>query len=388
MFQCRDLLSLITMSQAKVIAGTGGMKRVIRWAYKAENINFEKWIHGQELLIVSSPVTQRRNFDLYKIIKKAIESNMSCALLLIGENYVSEIEKKVIQLADENNFPLFTIPWDVPLLDFFEELGHAISYLDDRKDIQDNLLADIIFGNTVNQHNIEVKCERIGCDISTLEQVFVMHINMLSNDEIRSYSSVLNDIFKDKGHPALVSCYGDIIIGFMKECDEKRELIKEIFKEFNEFIEKEHKGIEYTLNIGKKCDTLQNLQKSFHETSRINSILEHINRKKEIVFYDQMGFYRFLMSYENQVPMQKFVNEILGEIIEYDKKNNAQLLDTMWIYFNCDCNMTKAAERIFSHKNTIKYRLKRIEEITGRDFDNSFESLELFNALIIHYYLN
>ena len=86
--------------------------------------------------------------------------------------------------------------------------------------------------------------------------------------------------------------------------------------------------------------------------------------------------------------MQKFVNEILGEIIEYDKKNNAQLLDTMWIYFNCDCNMTKAAERIFSHKNTIKYRLKRIEEITGRDFDNSFESLELFNALIIHYYLN
>ena len=232
MFQCRDLLSLITMSQAKVIAGTGGMKRVIRWAYKAENINFEKWIHGQELLIVSSPVTQRRNFDLYKIIKKAIESNMSCALLLVGENYVSEIEKKVIQLADENNFPLFTIPWDVPLLDFFEELGHAISYLDDRKDIQDNLLADIIFGNTVNQHNIEVKCERIGCDISTLEQVFVMHINMLSNDEIRSYSSVLNDIFKDKGHPSLVSCYGDIIIGFMKECDEKRGKKENLLRRF------------------------------------------------------------------------------------------------------------------------------------------------------------
>lgn len=63
MFQCKDLLSLTTLSQAKVIAGKGGMEKGIRWSYKAENINFEKWVRGKELLIVSSPVTQRKNFD-------------------------------------------------------------------------------------------------------------------------------------------------------------------------------------------------------------------------------------------------------------------------------------------------------------------------------------
>ena len=78
MFQCKDLLSLTTMSQADVIAGSGGMEKGIRWSYKAENINF----------------------------------------------------------------PLFTMPWNVPLLDFFEELGHAISYLDDRKDIEDSSCRD------------------------------------------------------------------------------------------------------------------------------------------------------------------------------------------------------------------------------------------------------
>lgn len=57
MFQCKDLLSLTTLSQAKVIAGKGGMEKGIRWSYKAENINFEKWVRGKELLIVSSPVT-------------------------------------------------------------------------------------------------------------------------------------------------------------------------------------------------------------------------------------------------------------------------------------------------------------------------------------------
>ena len=104
MFQCKDLLSLTTMSQASVIAGSGGMEKGIRWSYKAENINFEKWVRGNELLIVSAPVTQRKNFDLYQTIKKAIELNMSCALLLMGENYVTQIDEKVIDLAENNDF--------------------------------------------------------------------------------------------------------------------------------------------------------------------------------------------------------------------------------------------------------------------------------------------
>ncbi len=50
MFQCKDLLSLTTLSQAKVIAGKGGMEKGIRWSYKAENINFEKWVRGKGFL--------------------------------------------------------------------------------------------------------------------------------------------------------------------------------------------------------------------------------------------------------------------------------------------------------------------------------------------------
>lgn len=388
MFQCKDLLSLTTMSQAQVIAGTGGMDRGIRWAYKAENLNFEKWVHGQELLIISAPVTQRRNYDLYKTIEKAIDLKMSCALLLVGENYVTDIDESVIDLAKKSDFPLFAIPWDVPLVDFFEELGHAISYLDDRRDIQDGLLAEIIFGNSINVRSVAQKCGQMGRDISVLEQVFVMHLDSLPNDEVRADAEVLNDFFQKKEHPAIISCYGDRIIGFMKDCSGERDRITAIFEQFDTFLGKEHPGITYALNIGAKCENLQELQKSFHETSKVNAILGHIGRQNEVLFYDQMGFYRFLMAYENHEPMQRFVEEILGELLEYDAKNHTQLVETMWMYFGSDCNLQKAADRLFLHKNTVKYRLQRIEQLTGRDFDNRFQSLELFNALIMYYYLN
>lgn len=414
MFQCKDLLSLTTMSQAKVIAGLGGMEKGIRWSYKAENINFEKWVRGKELLIVSSPVTQRKNFDLYKTIEKAIELNMSCALLLIGENYVTQIDKKVIDLAENNDFPLFTMPWDVPLLDFFEELGHAISYLDDRKDIEDSLLAEIIFGNCINTSSIEHKCRQMGYDLGVLEQVFVLHLceetskesynrpkynddepsdectrknQRITNDQIRSYAQTLKEYFAECNYPAIVSCYGDRIIGFMRNCADDRKKIIEIFERFDKFLQNDLNEIEYTLNIGETCENISKLQKSFHETSKTNSVLEHINRKNEIVFYDEIGFYRMLMSYENTAPMQRFANEVLNPIIQYEKKAHTQLMKTMWAYFECDCNLQRTADKLFSHKNTVKYRLQRVEQLTGRSFTNRYQSQELYNALMIYYFL-
>lgn len=414
MFQCKDLLSLTTMSQAKVIAGLGGMEKGIRWSYKAENINFEKWVRGKELLIVSSPVTQRKNFDLYKTIEKAIELNMSCALLLIGENYVTQIDKKVIDLAENNDFPLFTMPWDVPLLDFFEELGHAISYLDDRKDIEDSLLAEIIFGNCINTSSIKHKCRQMGYDLGVLEQVFVLHLcektskesynrpkynddepsdectrknQRITNDQIRSYAQTLKEYFAECNYPAIVSCYGDRIIGFMRNCADDRKKIIAIFERFDTFLQNDLNEIEYTLNIGETCENISKLQKSFHETSKTNSVLEHINRKNEIVFYDEIGFYRMLMSYENTAPMQRFANEVLNPIIQYEKKAHTQLMETMWAYFECDCNLQRTADKLFSHKNTVKYRLQRVEQLTGRSFTNRYQSQELYNALMIYYFL-
>ena len=386
MFQCKDLLSLTTMSEAKVIAGMGGMDRDIRWSYKAENINFENWVHGKELLIISSPVTQRKNYNLYKIIEKAIRLQMSCALLLIGDNYVSSVDEDVLELAERNSFPLFTIPWNVPLLDFFEELGHAISYLDDRKDIQDSFLAEIIFGDSINTNSIAHKCEQMGYDKSVLEQIFIMHLDGVSKDVVRSYAGILNGIFQKNHHPAIVSCYGNRIVGFMKDCMQNRQTILDIFSEFGRILENEQAELTYSLNIGEQCKAIEDLQKNYHETSKVNSILKHIKRQNEVVFYDQMGYYRFLMSYENKEPMRRFVQEILGDILQYDEKNNTQLIDTLWAYFRNDCNLQRAADSLFTHKNTVKYRLQRIAQITSRDMNNRFQSLELYNALIIYYY--
>ena len=94
-----------------------------------------------------------------------------------------------------------------------------------------------------------------------------------------------------------------------------------------------------------------------------------------------------LMSYENTAPMQRFADEVLDPIIQYEKKAHTQLMETMRAYFECDCNLQRTADKLFSHKNTVKYRLHRVEQLTGKNFTNRYQSQELYNALMIYYFL-
>ena len=50
----------------------------------------------------------------------------------------------------------------------------------------------------------------------------------------------------------------------------------------------------------------------------------------------------------------------------------------MIIYFECDGNMDEAASRMYTHKNTIKYRLNKIKELTGLDIKRQEDNFKLY----------
>lgn len=394
MFQCKDLLSLSTMAKARVISGKAGMNNGIRWAYKAESMDFSQWIHGQELLIISAPVIQNAAFDLFALIKEAIELHMSGALLLVGDEYVEKIPKEVLSLSNIHAFPLLVIPWYIPLVDIFEEMGHAIAYHENMDSDREDLLASIIFGNNINIHALELKSEMIGYNITPPQQIFVIHffkkekkteIPTLSAVEKQEISRKLTMAFKKHGCQSVISCYSNNLIGMIRVYE--YEKIAVIYEEIREYLLKEKTEWSFYIGIGKSYDNLENLQKSFQDASCCISLAEKLGKEQEILWYSRLGFYRLLMSLENQEALQAYCDEILGALIRYDEENHTQLLETLREYFINDCNLQNTSEKMFIHRNTIKYRIQRIEQLTGRSFHRSFDSLELYNAVIIHDFL-
>lgn len=387
MFQCKDLMSLNTMARAKLVSGAEGLFNTIRWFYTAEDVHFEDWIHGGELLIISSSLIQDPQFQLEQVIRTAIDIKMSCALILYGKNYITDVPPSVLDLSEKNNFPIFLLPWDIPLVDLYEELGRAISYLDETSNLRDRFLSEVIFGNGLNSQVIQANCREMGINEKVLEQVFLIHLNGLKNDQVVILATWLQSLFHEHNYTAMICSYGDRIIGFMQSCEQNRQPVLEIFDSFHTQVQQEYRKISYTSNVSGKCNSTSDIAKSFQEISKINVLLEKLHKTDHVFFYEEMRYFRMLIQYEQLQPMVHFMENVLGKLIQYDESKHTHLIDTLWCYFENNCNLQETSEAIFTHKNTVKYRLKRIQEITGMDLTVPFQHFELYQALILYYYL-
>ncbi|SFE80615.1 PucR family transcriptional regulator [Alteribacillus iranensis] len=101
---------------------------------------------------------------------------------------------------------------------------------------------------------------------------------------------------------------------------------------------------------------------------------------KSIVYYrEELPISPFLP--RNRVEAQQLVDNILGELLIYDTGCDNQMIKTLYIYLRENRSWKSAAQELHIHKQTLVYRIKRIEEITGRDLNNITDVSELWFAL-------
>ena len=85
--------------------------------------------------------------------------------------------------------------------------------------------------------------------------------------------------------------------------------------------------------------------------------------------------------FEDRGVAAEFCDYVLGTLVEYDRSHNADLLHTLRIYLRCNCNAVEAAERLFLHRNSLSYRLQRIEDVLKVDLKDPNVRLSLGLAL-------
>lgn len=426
MFECKDLLTLPSMAQAKIIAGKSGLSNSIRWVYKPENMNFAKWVKGQELLIISTPVIQSEDFNLPLVIKKANKLNMSGALLLTGDKYIASIDSSVVSYANLNNFPIFVISGEIPLVDIFEEIGHAIAYNKNSDALSDDILSGIIFGKNINADAFAMKFSEAGYALDGKNRMFTINIHGDRRIEEYEYDTVISKIkneFNSGNMNALLSRYGNNIVGCfclkkgemdvsgrsadinmsgnniseiipvdssMKNIlgtdtvseSDKKEVLAKIYKSLSEYLYSISSDIKLVMGVGRAYEGIGDLQKSFTEASRCVILSEKMNMSGRVFWYEEMGIYNLFSELADKKVMQEFIDNTLGVIIEYDMNNNSKLLETLKAYLWNNNSLIHASEQLYTHRNTVKYRVQRISQLTGRDFDDAITRLEFMNAII------
>jgi hypothetical protein len=79
--------------------------------------------------------------------------------------------------------------------------------------------------------------------------------------------------------------------------------------------------------------------------------------------------------------LRSFRERLLGPLREYDARHNAELLPTLRSFLACDGSWSACASRMYVHVNTVRYRIGRIEALTGRDLSALADRVDFFLAL-------
>ncbi|MGH3257835.1 MAG: PucR family transcriptional regulator [Streptosporangiaceae bacterium] len=102
-----------------------------------------------------------------------------------------------------------------------------------------------------------------------------------------------------------------------------------------------------------------------------------------VVTSDEVASHELLLASVPGSVLRSFRDRLLGPLLAYDERHRAELLPTLREFLACSGSWHACAAAMYVHVNTVRYRIRRIEELTGRDLSSLDDQVDFFLALRI-----
>ena len=149
------------------------------------------------------------------------------------------------------------------------------------------------------------------------------------------------------------------------------------------------KDTDFQIGIGKSVEGYQRLKESYYEASQAIKYIEIIrqvtgDKNKSVVQYSNLGFFQIFGKVDDMTELERCIPETLKKLYLYDDEHKGELITTLQMYLRNNQSIKKTADEMFVHYRTISYRLEKIKQISGINFNDANEVLAVSNGLIIY----
>lgn len=97
--------------------------------------------------------------------------------------------------------------------------------------------------------------------------------------------------------------------------------------------------------------------------------------------YRDLGSFQLLLSLQDDEALRLFCDSILGPIDTGDGHYGGELMRSLEAFIECNGQWEKAARQLYCHRHTLRYRIRKVEELTGRDLSSARDRIEFWLAL-------
>ena len=388
----RELMSIKEMNQAKVVAGESGLYRILCWYSIVEIQSFKEENYEDKLVFVAGIGMQDYEQEILTILEQSEKMGASGMVLEIGP-FIPDVPKSVQEKGDELEFPIITLPYEVKV----SQVTYAMT--------------QFIFERINRMHGI--RCVVDDMVMHGSNQELKENLSYYGFQERESYYCIVveedddkfntQNIIIDKLMLAFCTAFYRLNYGSVLWTDNNGKLIfflpwrgndnlKREVEIYMELVKKDWHTIKYGLSLSVGVGALfkdsDEMVQSMEQAKQALSMIHKCRKRNEIRIYEDIGIYRLFYEYNDSDEMVDIYKSILGDLLKYDREHDLDFVDTLGVYLDCGCNIGVAADILGIHRNTMKYRIKIMQEILNVDFNNQNQCFNLRLAYKIRKYLN
>ena len=154
-------------------------------------------------------------------------------------------------------------------------------------------------------------------------------------------------------------------------------------------VESDRSGVRLAVGVSGPAESVTALPGALHEAGSARRLaalrLPGVGGTSAIsvVTSDEVASHELLLATVPASVLRSFRERLLGPLLAYDDQHRAELLPTLREFLACSGSWNVCAVRMYVHVNTVRYRIRRIEELTGRDLSRLDDQVDFFLALRI-----
>jgi purine catabolism regulator len=261
------------------------------------------------------------------------------------------------------------------------EMAKAKAVSEAEKKLRGDFLEGLLAG-TLPQKEIERLEGRLDHDTSQVHAVMTIAWDDPNPPSMRRLETAVNWLLSSHNRPALLHVYaGDHIALFQALRDgEDMSTVHEFDRRLREHLQAEFGEVGVVSGVSGPAMALADWPSVHQEALQAMQLGQRL-KFNHMVEFNSLGIFQLLSHIEHLAPVQTFTQQIIGPLADYDRRHRGSLVQTIDAYFSHHANVSQTAESLFIHRNTLLYRLERIQELTGQDINQSDMRLALHLAL-------
>jgi len=228
----------------------------------------------------------------------------------------------------------------------------AESELRIRRDLVDELLAG------ADEESTLTRAIALGYDLQRPHRVLVIEGHGRAKDNDAFFQAVRHAAREEPAGTLLVARGPQVVL--LADCEADWESLRNA-------ILRELGGGRARIGVGERCDRLADFPRSYRQARLAMRLLAAAEWDDRVVRFDDLGVYRLLIGNEDLGEVERFVQRWIGSLLAYDQQRGADLVRTLSHYLDRGGSYEATAAALIVHRNTLKYRLQRIRQITGLD---------------------